>query len=296
MAELTLQQLKPLTSLQYDQAREAALKRVGARIGEKPERKKFVRDMGAIATPLDWIALVVFIAALAISSVHIIAFMGEQAESSYKTAASAGVVINADVWAVVHQLGAILLAESAAILFMTMHTMSSARRAHLPWYTRWLSIPILLAGLAATFVLMANITSGVNLLVSLMPPLFTLGIAVRLEAIIAKSLTRRDDVSVRYLEARVIWEQASQDPTKHPDFMPLLRSEIWQALAKKNRGYEDAPVGFRVMAVRRELERETWAQDFKADEVSSFSANGHGGDPRPLAMPPQPVPMEAAAN
>lgn len=279
-----LTDLRPLTSNQYDQARAAALQRVQARIGEKPERKRFKREMGPIATPLDYIALVVFLAALAVSSAHIITFMTGQAIASFHAATDApGVQLGRDTWAVIHQIGLILLAESAAILFMTMHTMTYAARAHRPGWNRWLSIPLILAALAAVFVLVANLSSGVNALVSLMPPVFTLGIAVRLEALIASYLRRRDDINSRYLEALKVWEIASKDPAKHPEFMPLLRSELWQAIVKKNRGWEDAPTDIRRAAVLRELERETWAYDDSA--VLPLSVNGHGTAPSPLNNP-----------
>lgn len=296
MTDLT--NLKPLTSHQYDTARAEALKRVQARIGDKPERRKFKRELGPIATPLDYIALVVFIAALAISSVHIIAYMTRQAVQSFpdrvdvlgvemaadETVNVPGFQLDQDAWAATHQAGAILLAESAAILFMTMHTMTALARAHRRWWTKWFSIPLLLAFLAAVFVLVANLESGVNPLVSLMPPAFTLGIAVRLEVIIAAYLRRRDDISNRYLEAQKIWEVASKDPEKHPEFIPLFKQELWQSLVKKNRGWEDAPNDIRRAAVWREMERERWAYD-DGSAVLPLSVNGHGPAPSPLTNP-----------
>ncbi|MBE0688685.1 MAG: hypothetical protein IH587_01010, partial [Anaerolineae bacterium] len=169
--------------------------------------------------------------------------------------------------------------------FMTMHTMTAPARAHRHWRTRWFSIPLLLAFLAAMFVLIANLESGVNPLVSLMPPAFTLGIAVRLEAIIAAYLRRRDDISNRYLEAQKIWEVASKDPEKHPEFIPLFKQELWQAIVRKNRGWEDAPNDMRRAAVWREMERERWAYDDSAVLPLSPSVNGHGTAPSPLTNP-----------
>ena len=63
----------------------------------------------------------------------------------------------------------------------------------------------MLALTAAVFVFVANVASGVNLLVSVMPPLFTLGIAVRLEQLIVAGLKRADDVSARYLKALTVY-------------------------------------------------------------------------------------------
>ena len=50
---MDLSKLKPLTTDQYDRARRKALERVQQRIGVKPKRADFHREMGSIFTPLD---------------------------------------------------------------------------------------------------------------------------------------------------------------------------------------------------------------------------------------------------
>lgn len=258
MQTLTLNDMKQLSIDQYERARSRALERVKARIGERPTREQFKRELGAIATPLDWIALLVFVAALAISSLHIIHYMGENA--AYSPGQQSGIIIDNGTWAVVHQVGAILLAESAAILFMTAHSMSAPARASRHWSIRWISIPLLLALTAAVFVFVANLSSGVGLLIGIMPPLFTLGIAVRLEAIIVEVIRRREQVNTMYLDALDVFEQASADPQLHPQFKQFVKQELWAALIalKANEPFRDAPSGFRAAAVARELQRDEW--------------------------------------
>lgn len=254
----TIADMKTLTIDQYERARSRALDRVKARIGERPTREQFKRELGAIATPLDWIALVVFVAALAISSLHIIHYMGEHA--AFTPGEQVGIAIDGSTWAVVHQVGAILLAESAAILFMTAHSMSAPARAARHWSMRWVSIPLLLALTAAVFVFVANLSSGVGLLIGLMPPLFTLGIAVRLEAIIVEVINRREQVNRMYLEALAVFEDASADPQLHPQYKAFMKQELWAALIslKANESFREAPSGFRAAAVARELQRDEW--------------------------------------
>jgi hypothetical protein len=269
--------LKPLTTVQYDECREKALSRVKARIGEKPTRDTFKRELGSVTNALDWLALLVFLAALLISSVHIIQFMTTQAIASYHVPDSApGVVIHPNLWAVIHQIGAILLAESATILFMTIHRINGDKREKPRFPFKQLSIPLGLAVLAALFVFLANISSGVNFLVSIMPPVFTLGIAIRLEAIIVETLRRQSEITRRYLEAMSVWESASADPTKHPEFHPLLLQEIWQALIKKNQSFADAPSSFKHVAVRREMERDLWTRSGINSENDILPRNGYG--------------------
>lgn len=289
MVNLTLERLKPLTNDQYEECRSKALERVAKRIGDKPARKTFYRELGPVATPLDWLALVVFIAALAISSMHIVQFMSKQAAASYHAVdVGYGILISPDLWAAGHQIGAILLAESAALLFMTVHAMGN-KRANRKGLGRWVSVWLVLALIAAVFVFVANLDSGVNILVSVMPPIFTLGIAVRLESIIVEILRRRDEVNARYQQALTDYEAGSADPTKHSAYLPLLRQEIWSRLMtlRPNKDFQDAPKGFKIAAIMRETERETWTADDAIQPVTVFSVstNGHGDDPRPLELP-----------
>jgi flagellar biosynthesis component FlhA len=269
MSTLTLSDLKTLNIDQYEQAKAKAVALVAGRIGERPERKHFTRELGSSFTALDGLAIVVFLAALAISSLHIIQFMGMQAAAAYHDNAAEGIVITANGYTVIHQIGAILLAESAALLFMTQHSMSrSSRLLRHPW-VRWFSVPLVLALLAALFVFYANLSSGVNAIVGVMPPLFTLGIAFRLEHLIAESLSRRESVTSRYLERLQVWEAASADPTAHADYRTLLMQTVWQALAAlpSNRDFRDAPASFKKAAVLREMEREQWTESGIIPEV-----------------------------
>jgi len=112
-------------------------------------------------------------------------------------------------------------------------------------------------------VLIANWQSGIGVLESLLAPLFTVGISLHLENLIVRSLKRREDVTSRYLAALTTFETALADPTKHPDYLPLLRQEVWQRLMQlpTNRQFTDAPTPLKHAAVRREMARDTWAYE-----------------------------------
>lgn len=252
-----LRAIKPLNSQQYDAAREAAIARIKQRIGERPTRKQFRREYGSVFTLLDILALIVFVAALAISSAHIMAHMGRIAQMSYP-AQQAGITIDLHTWATIHQAAAIFLAEASAVLFATLHSMGAAQRRSRGRIIRYVSVPGVLALLAAAFVLTANLSSGVDLLTALLPPVMTLGIALRLEALAVALLHRSQEVDKRYLEAVQIYELASADPEQHPEFMKTFRQEIWAALMRiqSNRQFIDADRGVKWAAVERELERE----------------------------------------
>jgi hypothetical protein len=253
--QIVIDRLKPLTTDQYDKCRESALRRVQTRIGNRPERQHFQREMGSLWTILDAIALIVFAAALTISSVHIIVHMGQLASTSYAnlTQSTYGTAIGADLYTAIHQWGAIAMSEGSMILFAVLFGLT--RRS----WRRWIFAA--LAIIAAVFVIVANWQSNVGVLESIMPAIFTLGLGLNLERLIVASMKRREEVTQRYLAAMSIYETASQDATKHPDYLPMLRQEIWQKLTslKANQEYLDAPADVKMQAVDRELARDLWA-------------------------------------
>ena len=258
--------MKALTVDQYDQCRARALERVTKRIGDKPTRAHFERELGRLWTILDIIALVVFLPALAVSSIHIIAHMGHLAESSFEASAQAGAgtILSRDLYVAVHQWALIPLAEGSMILFLVMFGMGTGWR-------RWVSFA--LATLAGVFVLVANWQSGIGVLESLLAPAFTIGIGLKLEHLIVQTLARKESVDSQYLEALSIYEAATVDPALHPDFVPLFRQTIWEKLVslKANEAFKDAPTGFKHQAVKRELAREQWAYEEGAPVVEEFS-------------------------
>ena len=155
--------LKPLTTDQYDKCREAALQRVQSRIGDKPHRRGFERELGSLWALLDVLGLVVFAAAFAVSSVHIILHMGQLANESYGklSQSTTGIFIGDDLYTAVHQWGMIFMSECSMILFAVLFGMTRKTRR------RWVFLA--LAIIAAVFVVVANWQSKVGLLESIMP-------------------------------------------------------------------------------------------------------------------------------
>ncbi|MCA0453394.1 MAG: hypothetical protein LCI00_05425 [Chloroflexi bacterium] len=255
MTDLTVEGLMPLTTRQYDEAREKALERVAKRIGDKPTRKQFLRELAPLWTILDIIALVVFVPALLVSSVHIISHMGALANQSYEVAglSQAGTIISRDAYVAIHQWFMIPLAEGSMILFMVMFGLYRHGWRH------W--VYLALAFVALLFVTVANWQSGIGALESILAPIFTIGIGLKLEHLIVQMLKRRSEVDTNYLQAVAIWEAATADATSHPDYLPVFRQEVWAALVKKNKEYADAPRGFKYGAVEREMARDRWAYE-----------------------------------
>ncbi|MBK8028220.1 MAG: hypothetical protein IPK17_01655 [Chloroflexi bacterium] len=110
-----LANLKGLNLDQYEQARGRAIERVKARIGDRPTRKQFQRELGSLWTVLDGLALIVFVAALAVSSAHIITHMGTLATNSYEDSTRAGIILSIGDYTVIHQIAMIMLAEASHV-------------------------------------------------------------------------------------------------------------------------------------------------------------------------------------
>lgn len=264
--------LKPLTLNQYDDAKAATLARVTKLIGDKPTRKKLQRDQGSLFTPLDLLALVVFVAALLVSSIHIITLMGELATTTYVAQGLTvlGIHLDGNLYAVLHQLGFIFLAEASMLLFMVTWRMQ-VRDVVGVWFKiprKLFSVYLLLALLAMSFVLSANLKSGLSLLEAIMPPIFTIGLGLHMEHLIVELIDRRQQLTDRLQEKLAIWEEASEDPSTHPEYRQLLVRELWEKLAKLavNRDLADVPGRLKLSAVHRELERDAWTVEAMSTE------------------------------
>ncbi len=275
--------IKQLSFDQYEEARGRAVERVKARIGTKPTRDQFKRELGSIWTPLDSLAMIVFAAAFFVSSAHIVTHMGALAGSTFEQTYSAGIIFSEEMYTLFHQVGMIFLAEASMILFMVLHGITRAERTGRAAWVRWFSVPLVLAVIAAVFVFLANVQSGIGVLESIMPPVFTVGIGLRLERLIVDLIERRRQIDHKYVEAIELYEHASADPETHPAFARVLKQTIWEKLISlpSNKPYKDAPPAFKAAAVRRELERDTWT-DHAGDQAVDWTPEP---DERPMTAP-----------
>jgi hypothetical protein len=257
---MNLTDLKALSPEQYEKCKLATLKRVQGRSGDKPQRNDFRREYGRVWELMDVPLLLVFLAAFLVSSLHIADHMSASAATSFESMnSSAGLHLNLHDFVTAHQVAYVLLAEFAMLSFFTAWQI---RSKHMTSWLKWLHPLLIMALTAALFVLLVNISSGVGWLEGIMPPLFTIGIGFRLEAIASEFIARRSEIDHKYSSALASWEVVQDDPTQHPDYLPILRAEIWHYLTVKlssNRTFADAPRAFRWQAVEREIQREHWA-------------------------------------
>lgn len=269
--------LRPLTLSQYDDCKVSTVNRVKKLIGEKPERKKMQRDMGPLLNPLDWLAIVVFIAAFLISSLHILTHIGSLSKMIYREQ-NFGISISENFSIITHQVGFIFLAESSMLLFMTTYRISLRRSAKL--WQKILNVYLVLSLTAMVFIILANFSAGLTFLESLMPPIFTIGLSLNLERLIVELLDRRITINQKYQTAISTWEQSVEDPTQFPNYKQMLIREIWERLSKMKDNHEaaDATTRQKIIAVNRELQRDAWADEAVDGERRVENLRKHGVD------------------
>lgn len=297
------QDVKRLNMLQYEECKAKALEQVHKKIGDKPSRANFAREHGEILEPLDYVLIVVFVAAFVVSTLHIWDFSRVQAAGAYTKIQDiglqiGGLIVGGDVYSALHQLGFMLLAESAMLVFFTRWTLhrNRANLGGLEGMARlvtWLwgdfqgAVSLILGAAAFLFVLHVNLQSGLFPLMAILPPAVLLGVGFRLESITAEVLERKAEIDQRYTEALESWEAAQDDPTQHTDYQRLVRTAIFEKLAslKANDFLRDAPPALKQYAVYREMQRETvfnQAADFSGLEPNPTHApasNGNGAYP-----------------
>jgi hypothetical protein len=150
------------------------------------------------------------------------------------------------------------------------------------------------------------------------PPLAVLLISLAFEAMLISSVRERQKAMAEYQVAIDEWKNDTSKPESalvfHNRYYPnaikrrlkLVNSNGTGSQRRKEIMEAMRPEHWNVI-VTRELKASDWfdAQkgnqmlehgDMQGAEVITINPNGHGGDPRPLALPPQPMPMEAAVN
>lgn len=296
-----LANVRPLTQEERQAAQAAARAAVIRDAGEKPSREQFKRELGSIFTPLDYLALAVFVPALLVSSVHIIQHMGALAAASLDRQAhyTNGTVIHPDLYVTVHQWALIPLAEASMLLFLVMYAMNSE--------TRRKYVYLGLAIVALVFVAAANVQSGISPFESVLPAIFTIGVGFHLENLIVRLLKRRDDINNRYEEALLNWEVATANPEQHAQFRQRHANALKDALIKANRArkwFKDnaaelTNAHWRLL-VKREFAADQWLEDEEFGDAPSVplsrSGNGNSGSTAPMLADPASIKMTAHAN
>jgi hypothetical protein len=256
----TVRTIRPLNTQQRDRCREKAVERVHRLNGDAPHRSDFDKELEPIWDVTDWFAVLVFAAAVIKSGLNIVLYVGNVAQDVVLIdSLQSGVRPSLNLYVAASQIGALLLAEVAMVLFVIAFASSKATSIQ----AGIVKASYLIMGLtAATFVFYANIQSGSNLFISLLPPLFTVGIGLRFEMALSKALVRRKELTQLYNERYAEWQHIQNNPSLYPKFQTFLMQAYLQQLAslKGNEWLLEADGETKRHYVGREMAAEHWAE------------------------------------
>ena len=257
MTTLNLEDVKQLSVEQYAKVHEKAVSHVLRLIGDKPLRDQYKRDHEPIWGFMEWLMVFVFLAAAIISTTHILQYIGGEAARSFAENGNTPntVEIPANWFNGINQTMYVVLAEFAMLLFGTGAL-----------YEKRLFIRFMFGVLAlgaTVFVIIANLESGIQWYIAILPPAFTIGLSPFLDRKLIKTLKRRRAVTIAHQEALSKWEVLTETPEQHTQFLPTLRLMVWEKLVslKANAEYRKAPAQLRQRAADREIMK---AQIFSA--------------------------------
>jgi hypothetical protein len=300
----------PLTDDDLLEVREEAKALVLKDIGDPPTPDQFIRSR-AQRIP-RWLTILI---AIPLAGAMLAAFL-----MSLFRVFTAGrdlflLHINDPIQAAIAGIATFMLAELLVVGSMLAMTI---------YFTGWKRVLMLLTACMGVLVALTG-----NIVVSrpqdwwgwldaIAPPVAVLLISLAFEAMLIASVRERQKAMAEYQVA--IDEHKKH--TAHPDAALVFHNRYFpNAIKRRLKLVNSTGTGSQrrkeIMAamrpehwnvlVTRELKASDWfdAQkgnqmlehgDMQIAEVITISPNGHGGDPRPLALPPQPIPMEAAAN
>lgn len=273
---MNIETIQQLNLKQYEACKQQAEDILRTKIGQKPKRSDFKIEHANQWDILTILGLILFVGAFCVSSLHIIAYAGTRAATAHHSL-QFGIDVDKDLFTVIHQLGFVLLAETAMILFFVQHQLHG-KAIKLGNHSLG-TVQLYLAMMAAFFVVVANFSSGLNPLLSILAPAFTIGGGFLIEEKIKISIENAQETDTKYRAALAIYENASKDITQHPDYENTVKLAIWDKLMtlKANKEFADAPAQIKREAVQRELNRETWTETEVNPNPKAHtpSMNGH---------------------
>ena len=222
--------LKHLSAEAFDHCKTIAMERVKER-AIKPSLAQFKKhnriESGLLI--LYALASVIFIVAFAVSSQHIIAFANVVASSAHIPESTIGLtaMVRASYYWI-HELGLLLLAETSMLTFMVMARITPSIWHKLIMYVIALS--------SASFVIYANLQSGLVWYLSVLVPCITIGVSLIFEHYFVHSIREERRVRTAYETALTEYQYAQTDPTQHADYFAYLRQSVFEGLLECQNG------------------------------------------------------------
>lgn len=280
-----LNQIKPLTQEQRQNARALAQQAVVREIGDRPLRENFDRHTALRYPPsvtrlINILCIVLLLAAFTPSAIRLFVIGSE----------TFGAAVPNNLAMIAVGIATVLTAEIGQVVFSlalaTLGTTTSARR--LLYASMGIATAIALVG-NVQVALPGHHTSPFAWLEAIAPPLLVLSTAYVLKEQLLESIEMRHANERAYQEAINIWQAATADPESHSGWMQFYANALRDAIRKANNRRKEALVSLNTdnwrALVYQELQADNWysiplvesVQEERTTEVIK-------SEPLPLAM------------
>jgi hypothetical protein len=289
-----IENLRPLTQEQRQDARHAAHDAVIRAVGARPSREQFTHHATSQYPPtvtrlISVLCLVLLLAAFTPSAIRLYVIgsqtFGQAVSSSVAmTAVGLATVLSAEVGQVVFSLA-----------LATLGTSRSSRR--LLYASMAISTILALTGNIQT-ALPGHTQSPFAWLEAIAPPLLVLSTAYVIKEQLLDSIQQRHANERAFQEALGDWQLATHDPQAHPRWSQFYANALRDALRKANyrrkETLQDMTTADWRAAVYRELHAEEW---FEASEAESEVQPDHQPEETELVIyQAESIPLAVAAT
>jgi hypothetical protein len=288
-----IENLRPLTQEQRQDARHAAHDAVIRAVGARPSRDEFTHHATSKYPPLvtrliSLLCIVLLLAAFTPSAIRLYVIgsqtFGQAVSSSVAmTAVGLATVLSAEVGQVVFSLA-----------LATLGTSQSSRR--LLYFSMSLATIIALTG-NVQLALPSHEKSPFAWLEAVAPPLLVLSTAYVIKEQLLDSIQQRHANERAFQEALGEWQIATGDPESHPRWSQFhanaLRDTLRKANARRQETLQDMTTADWRAAVYRELQAEAW---FETPKTESEERPDHPAEIKGVINEAEPVPLAANGN
>lgn len=280
-----LNQIKPLTQEERQNARALAQQAVVREVGERPLRENFDRHTASRYPPsvtrlINILCIVLLLAAFTPSAIRLFVIGSE----------TFGAAVPDNLAMIAVGIATVLTAEIGQVVFSlalaTLGTTPSARR--LLYASMGIATAIALVG-NVQVALPGHHESPFAWLEAIAPPLLVLSTAYVLKEQLLESIGMRHANERAYQEAVNLWQAAAVDPESHPGWMQFYANALRDAIRKTNNRRKDALASLNTgdwrALVYRELQADNWYSIPMLEERNEDEAQEVGEvEIHPLAM------------
>lgn len=277
-----LNDLRPLTQEQRQDARHAAQEAVIRAVGDRPTREQFAghsvsRYPARVTALITLLCIVLLLAAFTPSAIRLFT-IGSQ---------TFGQTINNTAAVYLVGIATVLSAETGQVVFsLAIATLGTTRAARRLLYTSMMIATVIALVGNVQLALPGHVRSPFAWLEAIAPPLLVLSTAYVLKGQMLEMIQQRHANEQAFQTALATWRAATADPESHPRWSQFYANAIRDALLKANNRRKDVLEAMTTAdwrgAVYREIQSEEWFAGEYTEvrpmqpSLVTVSSNGNG--------------------